>query len=70
MPAPAASQAAIARALQAALAAGLRVTGFAVSRDGTVRVDTAPPGAEPANTPLDQSAKDVQPSTPKKWATR
>lgn len=64
MPSPAASQAAITRALAAALAAGLRVTSFAVSRDGTVTVDTADAKA------IDAAPDSVQPSTPKKWAKR
>jgi len=51
MGAPAATQQAIERALAAAKAVGLEVTGFAVLKDGTVdvrtkKVDTASPEAE------------------------
>lgn len=63
MTAPAASQAAITRALAAATAAGLQVTRFAVARDGTVTVETAPKL-------VDSRTSNVQPITPKAWAKR
>jgi hypothetical protein len=62
MTAPAASQAAIERALAAAKAQGLQVTGFSVSRDGTVRVDAAP-----APDQVDKPAAAVQPLRPRQW---
>ena len=64
MPSPPASQAAILRALAAAHDAGLHIASFAVSRDGTLTVDTT------SAKPLDQPDTNVQPSTPKKWAKR
>lgn len=71
MTAPAASQAAITRALAAATAAGLHVTRFAVARDGTVTVETAPkPVASAAEKPVDSPADNVRPITPKAWAKR
>ncbi len=62
MPSPAASQKAIERALEAAKAAGLLVTGFSVSKDGTVAVTTKPP--------VDMQTASVQPLEPKRWAKR
>lgn len=64
MTAPAASKAAIERALNAAKAAGLTITGFRVSRDGTISVETAPPA------PLDESARTMPVSRPKQWAAQ
>lgn len=64
MSAPAATQAAIERALKAASAAGLHITGFRVSRDGTITVETGAPA------PLDESAKAVPVSRPKQWAAQ
>jgi hypothetical protein len=63
MTAPAASEAAIKRALAAATAAGLQVVRFAVARDGTVTVETAAK-------PIDSAAANVPPLAPKAWATR
>jgi hypothetical protein len=63
MTAPAASEAAIKRALAAATAAGLQVVRFAVARDGTVTVETAAK-------PIDKPAANVPPLEPKAWATR
>lgn len=63
MTAPAASQAAITRALAAATAAGLHVIRFAVARDGTVTVETAAK-------PVDSAPANVQPIGPKAWAKR
>lgn len=63
MPAPAASEAAISRALSAASAAGLQVSSFSVSRDGTVTVETTPKS-------VDSPAPNVQPITPKAWGKR
>ncbi len=63
MTAPAASQAAITRALAAATAAGLHVTRFAVARDGTVTVETGPK-------PVDSAPANVQPMKPKAWVKR
>lgn len=60
MGAPAASQKAIERALAAAKAFGLTVTGFTVSKDGTVQVTTAPA--------VDNTQSNVQPFRPKGWA--
>lgn len=57
---PAASQKAIERALAAAKSFGLTVTGFTVSKDGTVQVTTAPP--------IDNKSDNVQPLRPKGWA--
>lgn len=64
MTAPAASQAAIQRALTAAKQAGLQVARFSVTRDGTVVVETAQPES------VDSAAADVQPIRPKAWAKR
>ncbi|SMO63873.1 hypothetical protein SAMN06265221_105217 [Paracoccus laeviglucosivorans] len=63
MGAPAASQAAIKRALDAAQSCGLTVTGFTVSKDGTIQVETAA-------APVDSSRDNVQPLRPKQWAKR
>jgi hypothetical protein len=63
MTAPAASEAAIKRALVAATAAGLQVVRFAVARDGTVTVETAPK-------PIDSAAANMRPLGPKAWAKR
>lgn len=65
MPAPAASQAAIERALAAAMARGLVVTGFSVSRDGTVNVSTAPPAPQ-----VDRIDQPVPPSRAIPWPNR
>lgn len=62
MPSPAASQKAIERALIAAKAAGLTVTGFSVSKDGTVAVTT--------KHPVDMEPASVHPREPKRWAKR
>lgn len=62
MPSPAASQKAIERALIAAKAAGLQVTGFSVSKDGTVAVTT--------KTPVDNETVSMHPREPKRWAKR
>ena len=64
MTAPAASQAAIQRALTAAKQAGLQVARFSVTRDGTVVVETAQPES------VDSAAANVQPIKPKAWAKR
>jgi len=61
MPAPAASQKAIERAIGAAKACGLTVTGFRVSKDGTVEVSTAVPAA------VDRPPADVSRMVPKQW---
>lgn len=66
MSAPAATEAAITRALAAANAAGLRVARFSVSRDGTVTVETAPAKLES----VDSKDSNVQPISPKAWAKR
>jgi len=63
MGAPAASQAAIQRALEAAKSCGLNVTGFSVSKDGTVQVTTM-------TAPVDSEPGKVQPLRPKQWAKR
>lgn len=60
MPAPAATQAAIERALAAAKAQGLAIASFSVSRDGTVRITAA--------NVVDSPEKAAQTRTPKKWA--
>lgn len=60
MGSPAASQKAIERALAAAKSFGLTVTGFTVSKDGTVQVTTAQP--------VDKPQGNVQPLRPKVWA--
>lgn len=60
MGAPAASQKAIERAIGAAKACGLVVTGFTVSKDGTVQVTTT--------APVDKPPANVQPLRPKGWA--
>jgi hypothetical protein len=64
MTAPAASQAAIERALAAAKAQGLQITGFSVTRDGTVRIDAA---SLAAADPVDKPAASVQPLRPRQW---
>lgn len=63
MGAPAASQAAIKRALDAAKDCGLMVTGFTVSKDGTIQVETAAAS-------VDSDSSNVQPLRPKQWAKR
>ena len=55
------TQAAIQRAIAAAQACHLRVVGFTVARDGAVHVQTES---------VDAQKQNVQPATPKKWATR
>lgn len=59
MPAPAATEAAIKRAISAAQAAGLTVASFSVSRDGTVNVVTAQP--------VDSAHDSPQIVRPKAW---
>jgi hypothetical protein len=62
MPSPAASEAAIKRALDAAKGCGLRIMAFSVSRDGTVFVQTAESvDTPPANAPSPE---------PKRWQKR
>lgn len=70
MPAPAASESAITRALSAASAAGLQVTRFSVARDGTVTVETKPKALEPEAKSVDTPAANVRPLEPKAWAKR
>ena len=67
MAAPAASEAAIRRALSAAKAAGLQVNGFSVSRDGTVEVQCGEPGEAEA---LDRSPQSGQVVKPRQWGKR
>lgn len=67
MPAPAATEAAIARALTAAQKAGLHVTGFSVSRDGTVKVECS---SAPESEALDSSRESGQVVKPKQWGKR
>jgi hypothetical protein len=55
------TQAAITRALTAAVAAGLIVARFSVARDGTVTVETESPK------PIDTARRDVRPM-PKEWS--
>lgn len=62
MPAPAATEAAIKRALAAAKATGLAVTSFTVTRDGTVTVSTAQN--------VDSQPESSQARKPKQWAKR
>lgn len=66
MGAPAASQKAIERALAAAKSFGLTVTGFTVSKDGTVQVTTTPDGSQSQT--VDKPQGNVQPLRPKVWA--
>lgn len=71
MPAPAATKAAIQRAIEAAQACRLRVTGFTVGKDGSIRLETSE-AATPLSAPesVDTPPTNVQPLTPKKWANR
>lgn len=62
MPAPAATESAIRRALDAARASGLAVTSFSVARDGTVTVLTCQP--------VDSGAESAQSHEPKRWNRR
>lgn len=59
MPAPAASEAAIKRALAAAQAAGIKVASFRVTREGTVEVIAA--------LPVDKAPANVAPLQPRQW---
>lgn len=63
MAAPAASQAAIKRALEAAMGCGLTITGFTVSKDGTIQVMTS-------EALVDSGNSNMQPAMPKRWAKR
>lgn len=63
MPAPAATKAAIQRAIEAFQAAGLAIGAVSVSRDGTVRIET------PVEKTVDMGAISGQRLKPKKWAT-
>lgn len=65
MTAPAASQAAITRALTAATEAGLRIARFSVARDGTVTVEAHHAAAES----VDKPGNVVSP-TPRAWGKR
>lgn len=60
MPAPAATKAAIQRAIEATRAAGLTAYAVSVSRDGTIRIETATPKEKPVET--------TNALTPKKWS--
>jgi len=62
MPAPAATEAAIKRALAAAKATGLAISSFSVSRDGTVTVSTAQN--------MDSQPESSQSRKPKQWGKR
>ena len=64
MPAPAATKAAIQRAIEATQAAGLAIGAVSVSKDGTVRIETQ------AEKTVDKQVNNVQSLKPKKWATR
>ena len=64
MPAAPATKAAIQRAIEAAKAAGLQVCAVSVSRDGTVRVETAPERI------VDNAVPPMHAAQPKRWATR
>ena len=61
MGAPAVTQQAIERALTAVVTAGLYVTGFTVSKDGTIRVDTKA---------VDKAAAPEESLRAKKWGER
>lgn len=63
MAAPAATQAAIKRALTAARDSGLTIAGFSVARDGTIEVTIT-------REDMDSRRSNVQPAVPKKWAKR
>lgn len=67
MAAPAATEAAIRRALSAAKAAGLHVSGFSVSREGKVEVQCGEPARAEE---LDSSAKSGQVVKPRQWGKR
>lgn len=62
MGAPAASQAAIRRALEAAKECGLQIAGYTVSKDGTITVTTAQA--------MDSAKEAGQVVKPKQWAKR
>lgn len=64
MPAPAATKAAIQRAIEATQAAGLAIGAVSVSKDGTVRIETQ------VDKIMDKQLNNVQSLKPKKWATR
>lgn len=64
MPAPAATKAAIQRAIEATKAAGLTPSAVTVSKDGTVRVETVTEIA------VDTRRGSAQVLKPKKWSTR
>lgn len=64
MPAPAATKAAIQRAIEATKAAGLTPSAVMVSKDGTVRVETV------TEKLVDTAKPSAQVLQPKKWATR
>ena len=64
MAAPAATKAAIQRAIEASQAAGIVVGAVSVSKDGTVRIEAD------VNKNVDTPRNNVQPLKPKKWATR
>lgn len=64
MGAPAATDKAIIRALAAAQACGLKVSGYTVNKDGSIEVRTADPA------PVDSQPANVSRLTPKSWASR
>lgn len=76
MPAPKITKAAIQRAIEATKAAGLTPSAVTVSKDGTVRIETAPvltldtvPASAQVLT-LDTAPESAQVLKPKQWATR
>jgi hypothetical protein len=61
------TEAAIKRAISAALSCGLQVTGYVVGKDGSIQVTTAP---APAQKALAESPAPAAVLTPRQWARR